>query len=70
VLVDHAGSVRFESREGGRATLVSVSLQYAPPGGELGHTVAALFGEDAGRQIDDDLRAFKHAVESGRLAAA
>lgn len=69
-LVDHAGSVRFEPVQGGRSTLVSVSLQYAPPGGGLGHAVASLFGEDAGRQIDDDLRAFKHAVESGRLAAA
>jgi uncharacterized membrane protein len=69
-LVQHAGSVRFEPVQGGRATLVSVSLQYAPPGGELGHAVASLFGEDAGRQIDDDLRAFKPAVESGRLAAA
>jgi uncharacterized membrane protein len=68
-VVDHAGSVRFEPRDGGRATLVSVSLQYAPPGGELGHAVAALFGEDAGRQIEADLRAFKEAVESGRLTA-
>ena len=68
-VVDHAGSVRFEPRDGGRATLVSVSLQYAPPGGELGHAVAALFGEDAGRQIEEDLRAFKEAIESGRLPA-
>lgn len=70
VMVEHAGSVRFEPIEGGRATLVSVSLQYAPPGGELGHALAALFGEDAGRQIEEDLGAFKHAVETGRLAAA
>ena len=69
-MVDHAGSVRFDPLAGGGTTLVSVSLQYAPPGGELGHALAALFGEDAGRQIDDDLRAFKHAVETGRLAAA
>lgn len=68
--VDHAGSVRFEPIEGGRATLVSVSLQYAPPGGAIGHAVASLFGEDAGRQIEEDLGAFKHAVETGRLAAA
>ena len=68
-----AGVVRPEvviPLEGGRSTLVAVSLQYAPPGGELGHAVATLFGEDAGCQIDDDLRAFKHAVETGRLVAA
>lgn len=69
-LVEHAGSVRFEPIDGGGSTLVSVSLQYAPPGGEMGHAVASLFGEDAGRQIEEDLRTFKHAVETGRLAAA
>lgn len=69
-IVDHAGSVRFEPADGGRATRVAVSLQYAPPAGEVGHAVAALLGEDPGRQIAEDLRAFKEALESGRLAAA
>lgn len=67
--VEHAGSVRFEPADHGRATRVAVSLQYAPPGGEVGHAVAALFGEDAGRRIEEDLGAFKQAVETGRLAA-
>ena len=63
--VDHAGSVRFARMPDGRSTRVRVELQYDPPGGEAGHTVAALFGRDAGTQIDNDLREFKRAVEAG-----
>jgi uncharacterized membrane protein len=44
-------------------------MQYDPPGGELGHTVASLFGQDPHTQIEQDLRDFKRAVESGELAA-
>jgi len=68
--VDHAGSVRFERSPDGRSTVVRVSLQYDPPAGELGHLVASLFGQDAGSQIDSDLREFKRAVEAGDLAPA
>ncbi|HEV8617437.1 MAG TPA: SRPBCC family protein [Methylomirabilota bacterium] len=67
--VTHAGSVRFEPVAGGNATRVDVSLQYDPPGGRLGHAVAALFNEDAGHQVERDLNDFKQATESGRLAA-
>jgi uncharacterized membrane protein len=68
-LVDHAGSVRFVPVNDGRATRVDVSLQYDPPGGEFGHAIASLFDEDAGDQVERDLRDFKQAMESGRLAA-
>jgi uncharacterized membrane protein len=37
--IEHAGSVHFEARPDG-GTLVRVSLQYHPPGGELMHMVA------------------------------
>jgi uncharacterized membrane protein len=66
--VDHAGSVRFGRAPDDRSTIVRVSLQYDPPGGEIGHTLAALFGRDAGGQIDADLREFKRAVEAGEIA--
>jgi uncharacterized membrane protein len=65
--VDHAGSVRFERAPDGRSTIVRVSLQYNPPGGEIGHALAALFGQDAGSQIDADLRELKRAVEAGEI---
>jgi uncharacterized membrane protein len=66
--VDHAGSVRFEPFGLGR-TLVRVSLQYDPPGGKLGRAVVSLLGEDPETQIQQDLGAFKRAIEAGELAA-
>jgi uncharacterized membrane protein len=65
--VSHAGSVRFTPQ--GAATTVDVSLQYDPPGGSLTHAVAELMDADAGARIERDLREFKRALESGRLAA-
>lgn len=59
--VEHAGSVRFE-RLTGDATLVRVSLQYHPPGGELAHLVTALFGADPGERIQDDLMRLREAM--------
>ena len=66
--VNHAGSVTFQSIGGG-STRVHVSLQYDPPGGQIGHAVASLFAEDAGSKVEQDLGNFKRAVEEGRLAA-
>jgi uncharacterized membrane protein len=68
-LVDHAGSVNFDRVPDGAGTVVRVSLQYDPPGGEFGHAIASLFNEDAGTQIEQDLGNFKRAMEEGRLAA-
>jgi uncharacterized membrane protein len=59
--VDHAGSVRFEPRAGG-GTIVRVSLQYDPPGGDVAHLVAKLLGEDPGRRIEEDLERLKEAL--------
>ena len=57
-----AGSVRFKPM-GDSATEVHVKLQYDPPAGKLGATVAWFFGEDAQHQIAEDLRKFKHLLE-------
>ncbi len=59
--VDHAGTVRFRPVEGGAE--VRVSLEYDPPGGALGAGVARLFGGEPSRQIEEDLRRFKHLME-------
>ena len=59
--VESAGSVRFEPRPDG-GTLVRVSLQYNPPGGELAHMISALFGEDPAVRIDEDLTRLKEAM--------
>jgi uncharacterized membrane protein len=66
--VEHAGSVTFQPIGDG-STRMHVSLQYDPPGGQIGHAVASLFAEDAGSKVEQDLVNFKRAVEEGRLAA-
>jgi len=64
--VQHAGSVRFELTGAG-STWVQVSLQYAPPAGELGHVVAELLGADAGKQIETGLAGLREAMERARV---
>jgi uncharacterized membrane protein len=65
--VDNAGSVAFERAPGGRGTVVRVELAYDPPGGVIGATIARLFGEEPGQQVQEDLRAFKQVMETGEV---
>jgi len=60
-----AGSVRFDRTPDGRATNLTVHLQYAPPAGRLGKAVAQLFGTDPARAIRVDLERLKTMLESG-----
>jgi uncharacterized membrane protein len=59
-----AGSVRFKP-SGEHATQVHVKLQYDPPAGKLGATIAWLLGDDPQHQIAEDLRRFKQLLETG-----
>ena len=59
-----AGSVNFEDAGRGR-TQVRVRLQYSPPGGKAGATLAWLMGRDAATEIRQDLARFKQLIESG-----
>lgn len=66
--VAHAGVVRFEpTPEGG--TRVHVRISYNPPGGAVGHGVAALLGSDPKQAMDEDLVRFKSLLEEGRTRA-
>jgi uncharacterized membrane protein len=60
-----AGSVNFEDLGPERGTRVRVRLQYSPPGGKVGATLAWLFGRDAATEIREDLRRFKRVIETG-----
>ncbi|HKR14524.1 MAG TPA: SRPBCC family protein [Pyrinomonadaceae bacterium] len=68
--VDNAGAVRFEAAPGGRGTIVKVNIQYNPPGGVIGKTVAQLFGEEPEQQLDDDMRRFKQVLEVGEVVVS
>ena len=65
--VDNAGSVHFKRAPGGRGTEVRVEMQYIPPGGVIGATIAKLFGEEPGQQVSGDLRRFKQVMEAGEI---
>lgn len=65
-----AGSVTFRSGRGGRDTQLTVTLQYEPPAGRAGATVAALFGREPSQTIREDLRRFKSVLETGEVPAA
>lgn len=65
--VENSGSVRFSPATGGRGTVVTVQVEYDPPGGKAGALVAKLFGEEPEQQVQDDLRAFKQVIETGEV---
>jgi uncharacterized membrane protein len=43
---------------------VGLGAAHNPPGGAMGHAVAALFGADPKRQIDDDMMRVKTLIET------
>jgi uncharacterized membrane protein len=65
--VYNAGSVRFEHATGKRGTLITVNLEYYPPGGAIGADIAKLFGKEAGQQVEDALRRMKQVLETGNV---
>ena len=65
--VPNSGAVRFERASGGRGSLVRVEMQYRPPAGTIGATVAKLFGRAPEQEIEEDLRRFKQVMETGEI---
>jgi uncharacterized membrane protein len=69
--VPNRGRVRFRPVHGRGAapieTEMIVDLEYDPPAGALGKTVAKLFGEEPSQQIASDLRRLKQVLETGEV---
>jgi uncharacterized membrane protein len=66
----HSGVVRFEPAPAGRGTVVTVEMEYAPPGGGLTATAAKLLGYAPEQQLQEDLRRFKQLMETGLVVVA
>ena len=66
--VVNAGSVRFEKAPQGRGTYVRVTVNYNPPAGKLGATLAQLLGGEPKQLIKEDLRRLKQIMEAGEIA--
>lgn len=66
--IENSGFVRFGPATTGRGTEVKVVMEYRPPAGVVGATIAKLFGEEPEQQIGDDLHRFKMLMEAGEIA--
>lgn len=66
--VENSGFVRFQPAPAGRGTEVKVVMEYTPPAGVVGATIAKLFGEEPEQQIGDELRRFKMLMEADEIA--
>jgi uncharacterized membrane protein len=62
-----AGAVNFRPVRGGRATELSVHLQYEPPAGRAGAFLARMFGREPSQTIREDLRRLKQVLEAGEI---
>ena len=65
--VPNRGEVRFQPAPAGRGTEVRVRLEYEPPAGSFGATLAQLLGQGADRQVRESLRNFKQLMEAGEI---
>ena len=66
--IANEGVVQFdETLEGD--TRIDIKLAYNPPGGLIGHALAALFGVDPKRAMDEDLVRFQSLIERGKTTA-
>ena len=65
--VENSGSVQFSPAVGGRGTVVRVTLDYTPPAGKIGATMARLFGKAPEQEIDVDLHRFEQWMETGMV---
>lgn len=63
--VKTSGMVHFRSNPGG-GSRINIIMNYTPPGGALGHAVAALFGKDPKTAMDEDLVRLKTLFEAGK----
>lgn len=63
--VDNAGEVRFKDSIDGKGTEVHAIIKYQPPAGYLGETVGKLFNPAFKKMVKNDLRRFKHLMETG-----
>jgi uncharacterized membrane protein len=66
--VINAGSVRFEAGPEGHGTFVRVTVNYNPPAGAIGASLAKFLGAEPQQLIKEDLRRLKQMMEAGEMA--
>lgn len=66
--VVNAGSVRFQAGPAGHGTFVRITMNYNPPAGKVGASLAQLIGSEPAQLIKEDLRRLKQVMEAGEIA--
>ncbi len=65
--VQNTGTVRFAPAGGGRGTVVTLEVEYAPKAGAVGGRIGQLFSTIPKTQLGNDLRRFKQLIEIGEI---
>ncbi|MCI0348512.1 MAG: SRPBCC family protein [Acidobacteriales bacterium] len=65
--IEHIGSVQFRKAPGDRGTIVVAVMEYNPPAGAVGKTLAAILGKDPEFTLREDLRRFKQLMEAKEI---
>jgi uncharacterized membrane protein len=68
--IRNSGRIEFKDSTNGRGTIVTATIVYDPPGGNLGRLVAKLFEKEPHIQVRRDLRRFKQLMEAGEVATS
>src|ERR1041385_8370730 len=66
--VTNAGSVRFQAGPTGHGTFVRVTMNYNPPAGTVGASLAQILGAEPEQLIKQDLRRLKQVMEAEEIA--
>ena len=62
-MIDNAGKVEFSDAVSGAGTELNVELNYFPPAGRIGHSIARLLNGVFEEMVREDITNFKHYVE-------
>jgi uncharacterized membrane protein len=68
--IKNTGMIQFADAAPGRGTIVSATIVYDPPGGDIGKLIAKLFGKEPKVQARHDLRRFKQLMETGEISTS
>jgi len=64
----HAGEVTFRPAPGNRGSVVTVEIEYEPPGGRAGALFASMIGASPGQQLAASLLRYRQLLETGEIA--
>ncbi len=68
--IKNIGRVEFADAAPGRGVVVTATIIYDPPAGQVGQMIAKLFQREPKMQARRDLRRFKQLLETGEIATS